>query len=475
MEIVPPERFPNRDLNGLLAFLEYVRGVAAQKGCPQLASISLAVKHIDPLAVLESIYEPGELHLYLEQPQADEAVAAAEAIFQQTFAGAERFAQARDWVRDIWDNTIAIGDLDRPASGPRAFAAFTFGEDAEPGEARAFAPGTVFIPRWQVARRQGVSTAVANVPVSADAPIALLAQKVLAAHAKFSVFDYAGLAGGEAPAPAVFKKHDIGGEGWFTSAVGQALAGICAGEYRKIVLARAVDLEAGSDFSPLETLNALREAYPSCFAFSFSDGGGRSFIGATPERLAQAVDGRLVTAALAGSAPRGARAGDDAALGAGLLASDKDLREHRHVAESIERRLRALGLEPVAAAQPRLFKLPNVQHLLTPIEAALPEGVTLLDAAGSLHPTPAVGGVPREAAVPHIARIENFSRGLYAGTLGWIDARGEGDFVVAIRSALVEGARARLYAGVGIVEGSDPAREQVETDLKLRAMLDTLR
>jgi menaquinone-specific isochorismate synthase len=83
--------------------------------------------------------------------------------------------------------------------------------------------------------------------------------------------------------------------------------------------------------------------------------------------------------------------------------------------------------------------------------------------------------VPREAAVPHIGRIENFSRGLYAGTLGWIDARGEGDFVVAIRSALVEGARARLYAGVGIVEGSDPAREQVETDLKLRAMLDTLR
>ncbi|MBC2594596.1 isochorismate synthase [Ruficoccus amylovorans] len=474
MEIVPSERFPNRDLNGLLAFLGYVREVAATKGCPQLASISLAVKHIDPLAVLESIYEPGELHLYLEQPQADEAVAGAEAVFSETFAGAERFARARDWLAGLWDNTIAIGDLDRPHSGPRAFAAFTFGADASEEDA-AFAPATVFIPRWQVGRRHGVSTAVANVPVTADAPIELLAQKVLAAHAKFSVFDYSALPTEEAAPPAVFKKHDIGGADWFPAAVGQALADIRAGLYRKIVLARAVDLEAGRAFNPLETLNAFRESYPSCFAFSFSDGRARSFIGATPERLAQAVGGRLVTGALAGSAPRGLSAREDARLGAELLACDKDQREHRHVAEAIARRLRALGLGPECAAQPRLFKLPNVQHLLTPIEAALPESVSLLDAVGELHPTPAVGGVPREDAVPHIGRIENFTRGLYAGTLGWLDWRGEGDFVVAIRSALVEGNRARLYAGVGIVEGSDPAREQAETDLKLRAMLDTLR
>ena len=474
MEIVPSERFPNRDLHGLLAFLEYVREVATKKGRPQLASISLAVKHIDPLAVLESIYELGELHVYLEQPQADEAVAGAEAILSANFAGPDRFAQTRDWLAQVWDNTIAIGDLDRAHSGPRAFAAFTFGADHSE-DPSAFAPSTVFIPRWQVARSQGISTAVANVPVSADTPIELLAKKVLAAHAKFSAFDYSALPTEEAAPPAVFKKHDVGGGEWFTGAVDEALADIRAGRYRKIVLARAVDLEAGRAFNPLETLNAFRESYPSCFAFSFSDGRSRSFIGATPERLVCAGQGRLYTGALAGSAPRGVRAGDDARLSAGLLTSDKDLREHRHVAEAIERRLRALGLDPHCAAQPRLFKLPNVQHLLTPIEAELPPAISLLDAAGALHPTPAVGGVPREDAVPHIERIENFDRGLYAGTLGWIDYRGEGDFVVAIRSALVEGARARLYAGVGIVEGSDPAREKAETDLKLRAMLDTLR
>ncbi len=281
MEIVPSERFPNRDPQGLLGFLGYCREVAVKKGRPQLASISLAVKHIDPLAVLESIYEPGELHVYLEQPQADEAVAGAEAILSANFAGADRFARTRDWLAQVWDNTIAIGDLDRAHSGPRAFAAFTFAQESG-SDTTAFAPATIFIPRWQVACRQGVSTAVANVPVAADAPIEALAQKVLGAHAKFSVFDYTDLPAEEAAPPAVFKKHDVGGGEWFTEAVEKALADIRAGRYRKIVLARAVDLEAGRDFNPLETLNALREAYPSCFSFSFSTGAAAASSGPRP-------------------------------------------------------------------------------------------------------------------------------------------------------------------------------------------------
>lgn len=473
MEIIPPERFPRRDPQSLLAYLNYCREVAEAKGIPQLASISLAVKHIDPLAVLESIYEPDERHFYLEQPQADEAVAGAEAILNGSFAGESRFAQAKAWLDSIWDNTIAIGDLDSPRSGPRAFAAFTFA--AESGGGDAFAPCTLFIPRWQVARSQGVSTAVANVPVTPNAPVGQLAQKVLAAHAKFSAFDYSTLPAEEAPPPAVFASKLVGGDGWFPQAVETALADIRDSRYRKIVLARAVDLLAERGFNPLETLNAFRETYPSCYAFSYSDNRERSFIGASPERLARVSKNQLQTEALAGSAPRGARAREDARLGAGLLASDKDLREHRHVLDSIERRLRALGLSPHAPALPRLLKLPNVQHLLSPIEASLPNKVSLLDAVGALHPTPAVGGLPRETAVPRIAEIENFDRGLYAGTLGWLDFRGEGEFIVAIRSALIEGQQARLYAGAGIVEGSDPAREHAETDLKLRAMLDTLR
>jgi menaquinone-specific isochorismate synthase len=122
-----------------------------------------------------------------------------------------------------------------------------------------------------------------------------------------------------------------------------------------------------------------------------------------------------------------------------------------------------------------LLLLPNVQHLWSPVSAGLPPEMHLLDVFAMLHPTPAVGGQPREAARPDIARLERFDRGLYAGAVGWFDHTGDGEFVVAIRSALMDGAQARLFAGAGIVEGSVPAEEKAETDLKLAALLQALR
>jgi menaquinone-specific isochorismate synthase len=145
------------------------------------------------------------------------------------------------------------------------------------------------------------------------------------------------------------------------------------------------------------------------------------------------------------------------------------------VVESIARGLRALGLEPTVAERPRLLALSNVQHLWSPVSAILPPGLHLLEVLAALHPTPAVGGQPRAATRGEIPRLECFDRGLYAGAVGWFDHAGDGEFAVAIRSALMDGARARLYAGAGIVEGSVPAAEKAETDLKLQALLDTLR
>ena len=225
---------------------------------------------------------------------------------------------------------------------------------------------------------------------------------------------------------------------------------------------------------PLRVLNGLRQRYPDCYAFSLSNGCGQSFIGASPERLVRVSQGVLETEALAGSAPRGAGASEDAALAAGLLASEKDLREHRLVLDSIVRRLESLGLQLEFAAKPGVRRLANVQHLHTPVRAVLPDSVRLLDALTRLHPTPAVGGSPREAAVAHIRELEGFPRGLYAGALGWLNARGGGEFFVGIRSALVDGAAARVFAGAGIVAGSVPENEFAETELKFKALLDAL-
>jgi menaquinone-specific isochorismate synthase len=161
-------------------------------------------------------------------------------------------------------------------------------------------------------------------------------------------------------------------------------------------------------------------------------------------------------------------------LARGLLHSAKDTHEHGLVLESILRRLARAGIADAVAGRPRVRQLPNVQHLCTPVEAQIPTGSELLRIVGELHPTPAVGGTPREEAVAHLRELEPFDRGLYAGALGWVDHRGDGDFLVGIRSALMQDDSARLYAGAGIVDGSDPAAELAETELKMRALREAL-
>ena len=281
-----------------------------------------------------------------------------------------------------------------------------------------------------------------------------------------------GAAGATAQTALKFSQSEAGD---YRAAVARGLERIAAGEFQKIVLARAIDLTANRELHPLEVLNGLRERFPDCYAFSAATGAGPSFIGASPERLVRVSQGVMETEALAGSARRGAGASEDAALAAGLLRSEKDLREHRHVIASITRRLDPLGVRLDHTPAPALRKLANVQHLHTPMRGKLPEGVRLLDLVSVLHPTPAVGGTPRETAVAAIRGLEGFPRGLYAGALGWINARGGGEFFVGLRSALVEGAKARVYAGAGIVAGSEPEREFAETELKFQALLAALR
>jgi menaquinone-specific isochorismate synthase len=361
--------------------------------------------------------------------------------------------------------------VDQPFAGPHFFFANAFSPD-EPAEA-AFPALRFFVPRWQVARMGDDTVAVANLMVSADAPVELLAAKVWKAHAKFRSFDYRNARRKDRPS-APRQAEEVGGEGTYQRRVALALEEIARGDYRKVVLARARRLTTPEEFHPLGVLNHLRQHYPSCYAFSIANGHGQSFIGASPERLVRASGGRMHTEALAGSAPRGNSASEDAVLAQGLLHSEKDLREHRLVLESIARRVADLGLKLEHAGQPRVLGLANVQHLHLPISATLPAGVHLLDLVARLHPTPAVGGTPRDAAVAAIARLEPFNRGLYAGPQGWVDHRGGGEFFVGIRSALVDGRTATVYAGAGIVAGSSPEKEFAETDLKFKALIEAL-
>ncbi|ACB76926.1 isochorismate synthase [Opitutus terrae] len=472
MTILPIDPVANATPEALRGFLATCRTAAQRDGHAKLVSISIAVDALDPLAVLESIFEPDEPHFYAERVSLDTAIAGAEAVVATDAHGPERFAAAQRFIDETLAHTIAVGEVEAAFGGPHFFAAFAFENELAPGE--PFPAARVFVPRWQVARAGSGTTAVANLLVTPDAPLELLAEKVWRAHGKFRTFEYA------APEPptqtadarATLKVTD---QGDYPAAVAQAIARIAAGEFSKIVLARTRTVQASEPLHPLQMLNQLRQRFPECHAFSIANGRGQSFIGATPERLARVSRGALETEALAGSAPRGASATEDARLGAELLRSDKDRREQRLVLDSIQRRLTPLGFALEFPAEPILKKLANVQHLLTPVRAVLPPHVRLLDVLAQLHPTPAVGGSPRAAAIAGIRQLEGFSRGLYAGAIGWINARGGGEFFVGLRSALVDGCTARLFAGAGIVAGSAPEKERAETELKFRAMQEALK
>ena len=473
MQIIPSQMLPTRARASLLAFLGGCREEAQRKGRFQLASISLAVRHISPLAVLQSIYEPEELHFYVERGVNDEAIAGAEAVVEARYSGTERFAQAKAFAQDILDNSIAVGDLNELFAGPHFFTAFAF-DDTVPKEA-AFAAATIFVPRWQVSRSGGHYGAVANIRVDPDCDLEQAVDRVWAAYEKFTAFDYPeGIAENSAlPSVGAIERLQRP-QAEYESAVEQAIKKITRGDFEKIVLAREVELRAEHPWQPLETLNRLREKFGACFTFSFGGGQAASFIGATPERLLRLQNGQLLTEAIAGSAPRSGSAREDARHARNLLESEKDLHEHACVRDSILRRLAACGLKGEASPHPGLLPLANVQHLRTEITAEVDSSVHLLDIIAELHPTPAVGGTPREAAVPQIKALEKIDRGLYAGAIGWFNHRNEGEMIVALRSALIEGCSARLFAGAGIVDASEPTREYNETAFKLSALLDVM-
>ncbi|HCR29158.1 MAG TPA: isochorismate synthase [Opitutae bacterium] len=476
MDTFPLDLSASPTEEALGAFLEGIQGKAESLGHGQLVSISIESKALDPLAVLESIYEPGELHFYMERRSDGLALAGAEEALALKAKEGNRFENAREFIEDTLANASAVGDSSLPFFGPHFFCGFTFFEEREEGS--PFEPATVFVPKWQVSMVSGKCVATANAYIDGGSDIDSIKKRIWNANTKFNTFDYRpnGARQEEADRPKWHVEGDERGnsDDAFIEAVGQALTEIREGAFEKIVLARSKNFRANQEFHPLEILNGLREQYPDCYAFSFANGEGQSFIGASPERLAKLEGNVLKVDALAGSAPRGSTATEDARLGSQLLSSEKDQREHQVVVDSIRRRLHNLGIEAAISGRPVLKRLSNVQHLYNEISADVSENLDVVQLLKELHPSPAVGGSPRSAACQRIKHYENFDRGLYAGPIGWVNSSFEGEFLVGIRSALVDEDLASLYAGVGIVKGSVPENEAVETDLKFRALLESL-
>jgi isochorismate synthase len=267
----------------------------------------------------------------------------------------------------------------------------------------------------------------------------------------------------------------------FRGQVERALEAFATGALEKVVLARSLRIDHDGCFDVPAFLGRLRGIYPGCTLIAVGRGDD-TFLAATPETLVRVRGASVETAALAGSAPRGREPEEDVALGRALLDSAKERAEHAHVVAAIW-----AALEPRCAVLempegPSLRPLFGIQHLETRIRGRLRENDRdVLRLVASMHPTPAVGGVPRAAAIEWLKRFEGLDRGWYAAPVGWLDAQGGGDFRVALRSGLIRNGvgseargSARLFAGAGLVEGSVPEQELTETRIKLRALLAPL-
>jgi len=244
---------------------------------------------------------------------------------------------------------------------------------------------------------------------------------------------------------------------------------IAAKVLSKVVIARSVELLASEPIDPMVIVNAARAARPACFSFWISSA-ETSFVGSSPELLVKVDGANVRSGALAGSAPRGATPDEDRRFGQSLLASDKNRNEHKFVVSAIRDALERVADLSYAPETPELMRLPEAQHLFTPVTGQLRQWRSALEVAGLLHPTPAVCGVPLRTARTLIERSEP-ERGWYTGGVGWMNAAGDGEFAVALRAALIEGQRMVAWAGAGIVDGSDPGAEFDETELKLTALL----
>ena len=405
--------------------------------------MNLAVSASDRLvARTVPIDDPGDLIARLPHPAAlawvrhgEGIVGWGEAARVDLPGGPDRFDVAARWLRDRFGAASIDDEVGVPGSGPVAFGGFGFDPKS---------PDSVLIvPRRILGRRGGRAwlTTIGEDPGPAALPRPP-----------------------RPPGRLTWSDGALNAPAW-QAAVAAAVDRIRGGHLGKVVLARDLYAHAPEPIDARVLLARLAARFPGCYTYSCA-----GLVGATPELLIRRTGGEVASLVLAGTTARGTSPDDDARRAARLSSSPKDLEEHAYAAEMVRDALAPLCSHLTVPDRPQLLTLPNVMHLASPVRGRLDGERSVLDVLAALHPTPAVCGTPTGTALHLIRELEGMDRGRYAGPVGWVDARGDGEWGIALRCAQLEGTRARLFAGCGIVADSDPAAELAEAQTKFRAM-----
>jgi salicylate biosynthesis isochorismate synthase/menaquinone-specific isochorismate synthase len=438
-----------------------------------LVSVTVETDVADPCAAIFASRLASDRWFCWEQPDRGFALAGLGVAHEAASRGEARFGDVAEECLRTGGDALVDEPGGLPAgAGPVWLGGFAF--DAQGGASSTWSslsPGSLVLPELSLCRSGGRSFLTVNAVLQpgddAEERGAAISARLAGLRAEVPL----PLLDPHPTAHAVIRSARSPRD--FEAAVAAAAARIEAGQMSKVVLAREVVVGAGSAHDPAPLFGAMREQFPACFCFCCGTPEA-AFIGASPELLVRRTGASVSTVALAGSTRRSSDPAVDDHLGEQLLRSDKDRREQRIVAERIVRALRPHAVWVEAAAEPEIVKVANIQHLATPVIAQLAEPHSAIELAGMLHPTPAVGGEPWPEAAGTIAELEGMDRGWYAGPVGWMDATEDGEFCVALRSALLRDREAHLFAGVGVVAGSDPAAELAETEVKLQALLPFL-
>ena len=409
---------------------------------PGLMSRTQPTPRVDPIEVFAEAKNAEQRSLWL-RPSRGEALVGIGAAHVLVGDGADRFAA----IGNAWRALVAEADTDTRAVGPRLLGGFSF--DPAAGSTslwNGFGDARFVLPERLLVIRDGAAWLTTNLVNQRDA-----------AHAERQPRD---------------AECALSATEW-QSLVAEVAGRIRANEagLRKVVLARAEKRRTTRSIE--DALRWLAAEYPTCTVFAIANGDA-CFLGATPEHLISLHQGTATTAALAGTFPRGETPAEDDQIAHNLELDPKERTEHDLVVRSLREGLAEVSSRVIADAQPHVHRLSNVQHLLTPIRAQVLPGRCVLDVLERLHPSPAVGGLPRQAALEVIRQREALDRGWYAAPIGWIDQHGDGECVVGLRSALVRGNSATLFSGCGIVGGSNPRNELAEWEWKLRPMRSAL-
>lgn len=365
--------------------------------------------------------------------------------------GPDRFAELERWWQGLVGSAVVRDEVDLPGTGPVAFGSVAYAASSAAG-------GTLVVPEVVVGRRGDrawLTTVVLDEEVAAvPGPVDVRPQPEP-----------------DAPRDVAFSDGALTPGDWEGS-VAEAVRRITAGGLDKVVLARDLGVSAAGPVDVRWILRRLAEQYDSTWVFAV-DG----LVGATPELLVRRDKGLVTSRVLAGTIRPTGDDAHDLALAASLARSSKDLEEHEYAVRSVADALLPHCTSMNVPETPFVLHLSNVMHLATDVTGVLADGASSLTLAAALHPSAAVCGTPREAADAVIAELEHMDRGRYAGPVGWIDAAGDGEWGIALRCGAVDpddASRMRLFAGCGIVAGSQPADELAESSAKLVPMRDAL-